>query len=134
MEVAARRADGLFGYTQDEMAAFPDMSRDAASRALGERIFGAPTRQWAQRAQAAGRQAWVFEFAYGPNPALGACHCSELPFVFGNLDTFAGAAMLQDMEAEHGRQLTVRMQSAWIEFIHGRSPGWAASPAIEIFE
>jgi len=134
MQQAATRADVLLGYTRDEMTAFPGAERDLASQQLGEKIFGAPSRQWAHDAHAAGRQAWVFEFAYGPNAALGACHCSELPFVFGNLENFDGAAMLQGMTAEHGARLVAQMQSAWIAFIHGRTPGWASSPTVHVFE
>ena len=134
MQQAATRADVLLGYTRDEMTAFPGAERNLASQQLGEKIFGAPSRQWAHDAHAAGRQAWVFEFAYGPNAALGACHCSELPFVFGNLESFDGAAMLQGMTAEHSARLVEQMQSAWIAFIHGRTPGWAPSPAVHIFE
>ena len=134
MQQAATRADVLLGYTRDEMTAFPGAERNLASQQLGEKIFGAPSRQWAHDAHAAGRQAWVFEFAFGPNPALGACHCSELPFVFGNLESFDGAAMLRGMTAEHGARLVEQMQSAWLAFIHGRSPGWATSPAVHVFE
>lgn len=134
MQQAATRADVLLGYTRDEMAAFPGTQRNVASQQLGEKIFGAPSRQWAQDARAAGRDAWVFEFAFGPNPEFGACHCSDLPFVFGNLESFTGAAMLQGMTPEHGRSLVDRMQTAWIEFIHGRAPGWEPSPAVRVFE
>ena len=31
-------------------------------------------------------------------------------------------------------RLVEQMQSAWIAFIHGRSPGWAPSPAVHVFE
>jgi para-nitrobenzyl esterase len=134
MQQAATRADVMLGYTRDEMTAFPGNARDLASQQLGEKIFGAPSRQWAHDAHAAGRQAWVFEFAFGPNSALGACHCSELPFVFGNLESFDGAAMLQGMTAEQGARLVKQMQTAWIAFIQGRSPGWAPSPLVHVFE
>ena len=134
MQQAATRADVLLGYTRDEMTAFPGTARDLASQQLGEKIFGAPSRQWAHDAHAAGRQAYVFEFAFGPNPAFGACHCSELPFVFGNLESFDGAAMLQGMAAEQGEYLVEQMQSAWIAFIHGRTPGWEPSPTVHVFE
>jgi len=134
MQQAATRADVLLGYTRDEMAAFPGTQRNVASQQLGEKIFGAPSRQWAQDARAAGREAWVFEFAFGPNPEFGACHCCDLPFIFGNLDSFTGAAMLQGMTPEQGRRLVDTMQTAWIEFIHGRAPGWEPSPAVRVFE
>jgi hypothetical protein len=42
--------------------------------------------------------------------------------------------MLQGMTEEQGARLVEQMQSAWVAFIHGRSPGWASSPAVHIFE
>lgn len=134
MQKAAGRADVLIGYTRDEMSAFPMMSRDTSSRALGEKIFAEPSRLWALEALAAGRHAWRYEFAYGPNPALGACHCSELPFVFGNVDTFVDAAMLSGMVSEDAAVLVDSMQTAWLAFIYGRSPGWAgAKEMVKVF-
>jgi para-nitrobenzyl esterase len=53
MQQAATRADVLLGYTRDEMTAFPGTARDLASQQLGEKIFGAPSRQWAHDAHAA---------------------------------------------------------------------------------
>jgi len=41
---------------------------------------------------------------------------------------------LQGMTPERGRSLVDEMQTAWIEFIHGRAPGWAPSPAVHVFE
>lgn len=134
MQQAVTRADVLLGYTRDEMTAFPGTQRNLASQQLGEKIFGLPSRQWAEDAHTAGRDAWIFEFAYGPNPQFGACHCIDLPFVFGNLEHFTGAAMLEGMVPDHGRRLVDEIQTAWIEFIHGRSPGWAPSPVVRVFE
>jgi hypothetical protein len=42
--------------------------------------------------------------------------------------------MLLGMTAEYGAGLVEQMQSAWIAFIQGRTPGWAPSPAVRIFE
>ena len=46
----------------------------------------------------------------------------------------ACAAMLQGMAAEQGEYLVEQMQSAWIAFIHGRTPGWEPSPTVHVFE
>jgi hypothetical protein len=43
-----------------------------------------------------GRNAFTYFFDWqSPNPTLGACHCIDLPFVFGNIDVWKTAPMLK---------------------------------------
>lgn len=134
MRHAAGRVDVLVGYTKNEMAAFPGTAVNAQSDALGDEIFGAPARRWAEDARAQGRHAWLFRFDYGPNPAHGACHCIELPFMFDNLEAFSQAPFLSSMDAAHGQYLAGKMQGAWIAFIRGGSPGWDEVPHIHAYQ
>lgn len=134
MRHAAGRVDVLVGYTKNEMAAFPGTAVDAQSDALGDAIFGAPARRWAEDARAQGRHAWLFRFDYGPNPAHGACHCIELPFMFGTLEAFSQAPFLKGMDPAHGQYLAGKMQGAWIAFIRGGSPGWDEVPHIHAYQ
>ncbi|WP_261380438.1 carboxylesterase/lipase family protein [Variovorax beijingensis] len=134
LQAAAGRADVLIGYTGDEMKAFPDAPMDEAGRRVGDEIFGAPSRQWAQDAAAQGRGAWVFKFDHAPSDAFGACHCIELPFVFGTLDRFRDAPMLHGLRPQDAQRLMREIQAAWIAFIRGGSPGWDASPRIRAFD
>lgn len=134
MRAACAKADVLVGSTLNEMAAFPGHTISEQSQQLGEQIFRAPSRQWALDAKVSGRQAWSFSFDYGPNPQFGACHCIDLPFVFGNLDAFSQAPMLAGMDLAHAHKLVDQMQTAWIAFIHGRDPGWAMAPASQVFK
>ncbi|HEY0296523.1 MAG TPA: carboxylesterase family protein [Bordetella sp.] len=127
---ASGRADVLIGYTHDEMAAFPGGGTDEASHALGMRIFGTPAHQWAQSAQEHGRQAWLYRMDLGPTDRYGACHCIELPFVFGTLETFAGAPMLHGMDPAHGAGLSDAMRRDWIAFIRGGAPYPEPAPAL----
>ncbi|MDP3799257.1 MAG: carboxylesterase family protein [Polaromonas sp.] len=124
MKAAAGKVDVIIGSTAEEMRSFPGAPAGAAGRALGDQLFGAPSLQWAKNAAAAGRSAWVYRFDYAPSEAFGACHCIELPFVFGTLDAYAGAPMLHGLDPEHAVQLSRDMQSAWIAFIKGDSPPW----------
>lgn len=130
---ATARADVLIGYTRDEMLAFPGMAPGAQSRAAGDALFGAPSHAWATQARSAGRQAWGFRFDTAPTERFGACHCIELPFVFGTWDAFAQAPMLQGLSATHAQTLTAQLQSAWLAFIHGGAPDWAPAPAWQTF-
>lgn len=130
MAAAAGKVDVIIGSTAEEMRSFPGSPAGAAGQALGEQVFGAPSLEWAKNAAAAGRSAWVYRVDYAPSEAFGACHCIELPFVFGTLDAYAGAPMLRSLDARHAIQLSRDMQSAWIAFIKGDSPPWqAATPS-----
>lgn len=128
----AGKADVLIGYTRNEMAAFPNVQVDDASQAAGDQVFGAPSRDWAQAACAQGRSAWVYRFDHAPTPRYGACHCIELPFVFGTLDAFGSAPMLAGTTADDAARLTERIQSNWITFIRDGSVDWPQFPQVEI--
>jgi para-nitrobenzyl esterase len=128
LKQGASRADVLVAYTRDEMAAFPGHTADADGLQVGEQVFGAPSRQWAEDAVAQGRQAWLARFDVAPTARFGACHCIELPFVFDTVDTFAAAPMLAGLPETHAAQLTRRTQDAWIAFIRGDAPGWPMAP------
>jgi para-nitrobenzyl esterase len=132
LKAAASRADVLVAYTRDEMAAFPGHAADAAGREQSEQVFGAPSRQWATDAVALGRQAWLARFDVAPTSRFGACHCIELPFVFGTVDAFAAAPMLAGLPGSHAAQLTRQTQNAWIAFIRGDTPGWPMAPHQQI--
>lgn len=125
---AASRADVLVAYTRDEMAAFPGHAVDAASNKMGDEVFGAPSRQWAQEALAQGRLAWLARFDVAPSTRFGACHCIELPFVFGTLSAFADAPMLAGLSRGDAEQLAAQTQRAWIAFIRGEAPDWPMAP------
>ncbi|OZI51996.1 carboxylesterase/lipase family protein [Bordetella genomosp. 5] len=128
LDAAAGLADVLVSYTRDEMAAFPGMGRDGPGQALGESIFGAPARAWAANAARLGRQAWLARFDVAPTERFGACHCIDLPFVFGTLPAYTGAPMLAGLDPREARALADRTQRAWLAFIRGEAPDWPAAP------
>lgn len=131
--LAAARADVIVGSTRDEMAAFPGLGLDARSEKLGELVYGQPARQWATDATAHGRKAWAYRFDYRPNETFGACHCIELPFVFGTLPAFADAPMMQGAAPDTLTRLQSQIQQAWISFIRDGDAGWAPWPAQHTF-
>lgn len=133
LRAAAARVATLAGCTLDEMAAFPGLGLDQKSRALGEQIYGAPSRQWAQDATTQGQTAWSYRFDHRPNNTFGACHCIELPFVFDTLAAFSTAPMLQGLRTQDGQRLTGQLQSAWLAFIREGDPGWAPWPYQNLF-
>lgn len=83
-----------------------------------------------------GNPAHVYELEWHPEGSpLGACHCMELPFVFGNLDAMADAPMLAGAERATLEARRDEIQSAWIAFVRSGSPagdGAAEWPAYDL--
>ncbi len=83
-----------------------EMARAAAHRApaeplalladiKGEELFYEGTRSLAETHVARGGKAWCYSFDWqSPAPGLGACHCIDLPFLFGTFSTMANAPMI----------------------------------------
>lgn len=51
-----------------------------------------------------------------------ACHCIELPFLFGNFEQWGGAGMLDGGNIEEMTALSTVMQRAWISFVRDGVP------------
>jgi para-nitrobenzyl esterase len=125
----AKAVELLIGTTRDEMKAwlgtqtFPTDGPDLAPATAA--AFGAPS----VRLAASVPTAWVYRFDWSPagSPA-GACHCIELPFVFGTWEAWTGAQMLAGSDPAEVTALTRRLQSAWIAFAHTGDPSAGGSP------
>jgi para-nitrobenzyl esterase len=68
---------------------------------------------------------FLYEFACQPptfDGRLGACHASELPFVFGNLQDPGFTALIGTRPPQ---QLADTMHGAWVAFATTGDPGWA---------
>ncbi|MES2413578.1 MAG: carboxylesterase family protein [Pseudomonadota bacterium] len=132
-KLAAGRADVIIGATRNEMAAFAGFGVDERSDEVGRQVFGNASLAWAAQAGSLGRKAWAYRFDYGPTAEFGACHCIELPFVFGTRASFAGAPMLAGASEEDTSRLCGEIQQAWLDFVRGGSPAWAPGPQAHIF-
>lgn len=78
---------------------------------------------------AAGERVYGYRFDWQPaGSPFGACHCIELPFVFGNPAAWREAPMLAGQQPAG---LVDAVQAAWIAFVrsgdpsHPGLPGWA---------
>ncbi|MBK7474442.1 MAG: carboxylesterase family protein [Betaproteobacteria bacterium] len=92
-------------------------------------MFAGGTFAFAERVAALGRPAHVFRFDWsGPGNAFGACHCSEIPFVFNNLGSWQ-APMLTGGDPGAMQVLAQRMQDAWIAFARTGDPAHPGLPA-----
>jgi para-nitrobenzyl esterase len=73
-------------------------------------------------------RSWVYQFDW-PSPAgFGACHCLELPFVFGNLEAFSDAPMLEGLPIDFFGGLSRSMQDAWTAFARTGDPNHPELP------
>lgn len=69
-----------------------------------------------------GSRTWLYQFDWQSPGGYGACHCLELPFVFGNLRCFADAPMLKGVNTDVFDSLSGSMQDAWINFARTGNP------------
>jgi para-nitrobenzyl esterase len=118
-----RPVDGVRAYR----TAFPDA---APWRLLAEIatdwFYRVPALRLAEAQARHGARAHVYEFAWQPptfDGRLGACHASELPFVFDALDDPAFKALLG---AAPPQEVADAMHAAWVAFATTGDPGWSA--------
>jgi para-nitrobenzyl esterase len=79
-------------------------------------------------AQGAG-DAWLFRFDWSaPDSGFGACHCLDLPFIFGTFDAFAGAPMLVGGDRVSMESLSAVIRSAIGRFVRSGSPAGGELP------
>jgi len=123
-----------FGAAAGEAAAeYRSRARDASPAALlgeltGDALFAAGTWEFGERLAALGKPAFVYRFDFAPpGNAFAACHCSELPFVFDNLDAWQ-APMLAGGDPVTMRRLGDQMQDAWIAFARSGNPSHEGLP------
>lgn len=114
------------GLPAETAAAFVAASPELTSTAfqLGQLgtnfMFRIPTVHWADHH---GPSTWTYDFRW-PSPTLGmAFHCLELPFAWDLL----GAEGVTAVAGPNPPQaLADEMHAAWVRFIDGGNPGWAA--------
>lgn len=131
---AAGRIELLIGYTKDDAAPFvamdprvarlnrvPALGRlavRAGSKAVTKQAFSGPAERLAQAWRSHGGRVGTYRFDWTPAGApLGACHCMELPFLFGSPKSWADAPMLGPQRAIDN-QLSAEIRTRWTQFAH----------------
>jgi para-nitrobenzyl esterase len=89
-------------------------------------VYRMPTLHIAQAHAAGGGTTYLYEFCFDASP-IGAAHTTEIPLVFGTLDSPIGAALYG--EAPHAGALSREMSAAWRAFATDGDPGWPAYSA-----
>lgn len=124
-EAVKRNLRVVVGMTKNEMYAFVPGRDEETLEKIGEmqrQRYDCPGQAFARAAAAGGCRVWKYRFDWSaPESAFGACHCLELPFVFGNLAAW-DAPMLKGASEEELLRLRDTMQGLWGTFFRFESP------------
>jgi para-nitrobenzyl esterase len=91
-------------------------------------VYRMPTLHIAQAHAASGGTTYLYEFCYDATP-IGAAHTTEIPMVFGTLDSPIGAALYGS--APDAAAVSREMSAAWRTFAATGDPGWPAYEAVQ---
>lgn len=124
-----------FGDAADEMMR-KARSRRVPSTAIailgdlnGDILFGAPSREFARVQATLGGSPYVYQFDWqSPTRGIEACHCIELPFLFGNVETWREAPMLVSADWREVADLSRIFQGAIGAFAKTGMPAGADLP------
>ena len=86
-------------------------------------VYRMPTLHIAQAHAAGGGSTYLYEFCFDASP-IGAAHTTEIPLVFGTLDSPIGAALYG--AAPQAEAVSREMSAAWRAFATDGDPGWPA--------
>jgi para-nitrobenzyl esterase len=82
-----------------------------------------------QLAEAAPGPVFAYQFNWAPaGSRFHACHCIELPFVFGNFASWPDAGMLAGGDAGEMQALSAHIRAAWAAFIKHGDPSLPGLP------
>ena len=94
-----------------------------------ERIFTRQSHEIAGTQSRLGRKAFTYWFDWqSPNPGLGACHCIELPFLFGNFDVWKVAPMIKGADRREMQDLSCLFRGSIAAFAETGDPNGNGLP------
>lgn len=115
---AAGRIEVLAGYTKDDGAPFAALLPGVDVSVVTEQAFAASAQHLVDAWTTHGGRAGSYRFDWAPEQApIGACHCIELPFLFGTPQAWADAPMLGPNRTIDQR-LAGEMRTCWTQFAH----------------
>ena len=86
-------------------------------------VYRMPTLHIAQAHASGGGATYLYEFCFDASP-IGAAHTTEIPLVFGTLDSPIGSALYGS--APNAEAVSREMSAAWRAFATDGDPGWPA--------
>jgi para-nitrobenzyl esterase len=104
-------------------------ARDLLADLTTDDVFRMPGMRLADAIAERGGPVFAYEFDWAPPESLfKACHCIELPFVFGSFDAWPDAKMLEGGDPAQMQALSALMRQAWIGFVRDGTPAHPAMP------
>ena len=109
--------------------AYPDADhRELYELVCSDFVYRMPTLHIAQARAAGGGTTYLYEFCFDASP-IGAAHTTEIPLVFGTLDSPIGSALYGS--APTAEAVSREMSAAWRAFATDGDPGWPAYDSVE---
>jgi para-nitrobenzyl esterase len=109
---------------QDYRAAYPHADhRQLYQLVCSDFVYRMPTLHIAQAHAAGGGTTHLYEFCFDASP-IAAAHTTEIPLVFGTLDSPVGSALYASSSAAEA--VSREISGAWRAFATDGHPGWPA--------
>ena len=97
--------------------------RNLLCKVMSDHAYRGPSNELAVGLAAQGTPVFGYVFEWcPPTSRYKACHCIDLPFVFGNAEMWGDAGMLAGAGAAEMAALSATVQRAWITFVHQGAP------------
>jgi para-nitrobenzyl esterase len=97
---------------------------DALADLVTDHTFGWPSMRLAEAFAARGVPVHAYRFDWAPPKSqFQACHCIELPFMFGTFGAWSDAAMIRGGDGPKMAALSAIMRAHWGFFVRGGTPG-----------
>jgi para-nitrobenzyl esterase len=110
-------------------AAYPQADhRQLYQLVCSDFVYRMPTLHIAQAHTAGGGNTFLYEFCFDESP-IAAAHTTEIPLVFGTLDSPVGSALYGSSPS--AELVSREMSSAWRSFATDGEPGWPAYGPVE---
>lgn len=100
-----------------------------------DKLIRLPSIAFASAMQSSDSNVFAYQFDYpSPQQAVGACHCFELPFLFGNFENWVEAPMLAGIDMTDARALSARLQEYVLNFVESGNPNGQDLPQWPVYD
>jgi para-nitrobenzyl esterase len=100
-----------------------------------DKLIRLPSIEFATNMQSAESCVFAYQFDYqSPQHAVGACHCFELPFLFGNFENWIEAPMLAGIDMPTARALSARIRQYVLNFVESGNPNGDDLPHWPVYD